>query len=67
MTTCRWCGLHETDAEHERDILEKSARVSEGFCFFCSSRLEVRDGCGYHCGLYQNADALGFTVSSCPM
>lgn len=65
--TCQWCGYHESDAEHARSVNEKAARVSEGFCVFCPGRLEIRHGCGYHCGMYQNVDTGGFTVSSCPM
>lgn len=60
--TCQWCGLHANDDEHERDVAEKTARVSEGFCVFCSGRLVMRDGRGYHCGVYQRATRNGYEL-----
>lgn len=65
--TCQWCGLHGTDAEHERDVMVKAARVSEGFCTFCPGRLEVLHDCGYHCGFYQRGGSSGYVVSTSPI
>ncbi len=70
--TCWQCNLHGSDDEHERDVTEKAARLSEGFCIFCSGQLEVRDEQGWHCGFYQRpylakASNGGYEIATFPL
>lgn len=62
--TCWQCGLHDNADEHAAAVTEKAARISEGFCVWCSGRLDVLGGRAWHCGFYQRADALGYEVST---